>query len=373
MVNPNASTTSTPDASTDTAAASTPQPAPLNRIEEERVSTQTPVVRPRNTAAANDVDAEEPFAEGPSRVLRVPRDVEEHYVMIDGRFYHRRNTSELAFEDFGNKLETRSDSRSVADTLVRIAETRGWESIRATGTAAFCREVWLAGTLRQIHVNGYSPTEADRAELATRAHARSPQGSSETSALPTTPETLPSIAGELLEHGQAPYQHAPNNSASYYAIVQTADGQQRTVWGVDLERSINAAGAEVGDLVRFRSAGRQSVSLEVPVFDTQGAQTGTTRKQVERVVWETSLADASSSPAKASDRVRERDAANSYAATAAIASHLEHVVLDAEQRVAVTRRVRENTVRAIQQSLWRAERTSRTQSHHAAPEAELSP
>lgn len=72
--------------------------------------------------------------------------------------------------DRGSRLETRSDSAQVADTLVAMAHARGWDEIRVTGSAAFCREVWLEAEAHGMHVRGYVPNRADQAELARRRH-----------------------------------------------------------------------------------------------------------------------------------------------------------------------------------------------------------
>lgn len=72
--------------------------------------------------------------------------------------------------DRGSRLETRSDSAQVADTLVAIAHARGWDGIRVSGSAAFCREVWLEAAAHGMHVRGYVPNQADQAELARRRH-----------------------------------------------------------------------------------------------------------------------------------------------------------------------------------------------------------
>ena len=74
----------------------------------------------------------------------------------------------LAFEDKGNKLETRSNSEQIAASMVRIAEARGWDEIKVSGSETFRREVWLAAASRGMHVKGYTPSEQDKAQLAQR-------------------------------------------------------------------------------------------------------------------------------------------------------------------------------------------------------------
>ncbi|WEF35959.1 LPD7 domain-containing protein [Pseudoduganella chitinolytica] len=79
-------------------------------------------------------------------------------------------TAAPPFRDRGSRLETPSDSAQVADTLVAIAQARGWDDIRVSGSTAFCREVWLEAAAHGMHVRGYTPSRDDRAELARRRH-----------------------------------------------------------------------------------------------------------------------------------------------------------------------------------------------------------
>lgn len=69
---------------------------------------------------------------------------------------------------FANKLETKSNSEAIAESMVRIAEARGWDEIKVSGSEAFRKEVWLEAASRGMHVKGYSPSEQDKAELAKR-------------------------------------------------------------------------------------------------------------------------------------------------------------------------------------------------------------
>ncbi|EEZ9648727.1 Ti-type conjugative transfer relaxase TraA [Escherichia coli] len=67
--------------------------------------------------------------------------------------------------------------------------------------------------------------------------------------------------GRLVAHGEAPYQHEEGNSRSYFATLEDDKGEQRTIWGVDLERAIADAGTQLGDKVSFEHVGAESVQL----------------------------------------------------------------------------------------------------------------
>lgn len=100
----------------------------------------------------------------------VPPEIEKQYLRVGGKYYHSRNSDLVAFEDKGNKLETKSNSENIAETMVRIANARGWDEIKVSGTETFRKEAWLEAASRGMHVKGYWPSEKDKAELAKRVN-----------------------------------------------------------------------------------------------------------------------------------------------------------------------------------------------------------
>uniref|UniRef100_UPI0009BF37C7 LPD7 domain-containing protein n=1 Tax=Xylella fastidiosa TaxID=2371 RepID=UPI0009BF37C7 len=118
----------------------------------------------------NNLESDEIFTANQKDVkLVVPPEIEMQYLHVGEKFYHPKNTSLVAFEDKGNKLETKSNSEAIAQSMVRIAEARGWDEIKVSGSEVFRKEVWLYAASRGMHVKGYSPSEQDKAELAKRA------------------------------------------------------------------------------------------------------------------------------------------------------------------------------------------------------------
>nr|WP_236766994.1 Ti-type conjugative transfer relaxase TraA [Agrobacterium tumefaciens] len=67
--------------------------------------------------------------------------------------------------------------------------------------------------------------------------------------------------GVLMDHGKAPYEHKAGNRDSYYVTLGYSDGQERTVWGVDLARAMNDSKAEIGDRIGLKHVGSQRVAL----------------------------------------------------------------------------------------------------------------
>ncbi len=67
--------------------------------------------------------------------------------------------------------------------------------------------------------------------------------------------------GVLIAHGEAPYEHKPGNRGSHFVTLGYSDGQERTVWGVDLARAMNESKAEIGDRIGLKHIGSQRVTL----------------------------------------------------------------------------------------------------------------
>ncbi|HBO5871559.1 TPA: Ti-type conjugative transfer relaxase TraA [Pseudomonas aeruginosa] len=68
-------------------------------------------------------------------------------------------------------------------------------------------------------------------------------------------------AGRLVEHGAAPYEHDPQKSSSYFVTLENDKGEQRTLWGVDLERAMKEAAPEIGEKIGLQHEGSTPVTL----------------------------------------------------------------------------------------------------------------
>lgn len=118
---------------------------------------------------ANTVESDEIFAAGKADIKPIiPAEIEKQFLRVGDKFYHPKNKESVAFEDKGHKLETKSNSENIALTMVRLAEARGWDEIKVSGSEAFRREVWLDAAARSMQVKGYTPTEQDKAEMEKR-------------------------------------------------------------------------------------------------------------------------------------------------------------------------------------------------------------
>ncbi len=99
-------------------------------------------------------------------------DLESGFYHVDNKFYHRDNQNRVAFVESPNKLRTAESDAFVAKSMVKLAEARGWDSIKVNGTAEFRRAVWMEAAVRGLQVRGYKPNDVDLAQLKEKQEAR---------------------------------------------------------------------------------------------------------------------------------------------------------------------------------------------------------
>jgi hypothetical protein len=214
-------------------------------------------------------------------------------VRTGDRFYHRQTPDRLAFTARGETFRAEDASVSVATALVELAQAQGWSALRVKGSREFKRLVWEAASKRGLAVDGYVPSPAELARLETGSESTTaprPEASSETRLGGRERERpADSLAGELVEHGPAPFQRQPSNSPSYFVSLRDAAGTVATHWGVDLERAMEESGAGVGDQVRLARLGRQRVQVREPIRDETGAVIDHRVKETERNAWSVTI------------------------------------------------------------------------------------
>lgn len=120
----------------------------------------------------------------------MPEDVRERFLRV-GRYYYFPGGN-VAFEDRGKKVVTKSENTEVVRSLVEIAQARGWQDITVSGTERFRREAWRQATYAGLIVRGYQPTEQDKRQFVRDlAKARAPQEPPEPLIDPPRPMAAP--------------------------------------------------------------------------------------------------------------------------------------------------------------------------------------
>ena len=123
--------------------------------------------RPRNPANRLQPGAQ-PAAPASKAKGDVPSTLLDRYLIErDGqgraeRFYRDARSPDPAFRDFGNRLETRHAYPDTIGDMLKVAEHRGWRSLRVEGEEAFRRDVWIQAKAKGLEVVGYNPRQRDR-------------------------------------------------------------------------------------------------------------------------------------------------------------------------------------------------------------------
>jgi hypothetical protein len=309
------------------------------------------------SASGNQVESDEVFTASQSDIKPlIPPEIEKQYLRVGDKFYHPKNTDMVAFEDKGNKLETKSNSENIAESMVRIAEARGWDEIKVSGSETFRREVWLEAAARGMQIKGYTPTEQDKVELAKRTNSQETNKiekdnkpfrarENDVEQKSTNKDIKPE---ELVAHGAAKYLHEEKNSDSYFVTTKDSQGQQRTSWGVDLERALNESGVKIGDKVVITNEGRQPVTVNVPITDEKGTVVNHESREVHRNKWNIELAETFSKDSPEEAVKKHPELAGAAALAAAMDKKAEADGLSPAQREIVTARVRQNLVNSIE-------------------------
>jgi hypothetical protein len=219
----------------------------------------------------------------------LPAFVERHFVRAGQRFYYRQRPEQLAFESRGDSFRAHDVSVSVATAMVDMAVARGWESLKVRGSKDFRRLVWTAAAKRGLAVDGYSPSSGERAMVEQHEEARAhlPRGDSPDSRLGRRERERPTdpLAGVLVEHGPAPFQHQQGNVRSYFVSLRDRSGDVTTHWGLDLERAMGESGSAVGDQVQLARHGRKRVQVREPIRNDAGFVIDYETKETERTAW----------------------------------------------------------------------------------------
>jgi hypothetical protein len=97
--------------------------------------------------------------------------------------------------------------------------------------------------------------------------------------------------GRLVAHGPAQYENKPDEKANYYVTLKTINGE-KTIWGVDLERTMSASDIKENDDLAILYKGKNRVTVKVNERDAEGKPTGKKiDADVSRNTWEVNKLD----------------------------------------------------------------------------------
>ncbi|MFJ3465752.1 LPD7 domain-containing protein [Achromobacter spanius] len=282
----------------------------------------------------------------------IPTDLKRQFVEVNHKFFYSKAHDTLAFHDKGTKLETPSNSEFMAENLVRIAELRGWTTIKVSGSEEFRRQAWMAAEARGIAVVGFKPKEIDKGLLEKKLEAQSQSAKPFRGREKSAQAGAPALDGEIVvSHGPAPYEHKENNSPSYFVTTTDPAGNERTYWGVDLDRAMSTAGAAAGDRIKLENLGKKQVTVEVPVRNDKGEVVSHETKQVHRNEWQVTVKESFEAQQKELLKKNPglaKDMAANAGVAAAIDKRAQADGLSAAERQVVQERVQANIANSIE-------------------------
>lgn len=303
----------------------------------------------------------------------IPERVRSKFMQVENKFYFPDETP--AFTDLQTKIQAKTMHREVVKALVDIAEARGWNGLTVNGTDEFRKAVWEEATRRGIETAGYKPSKFDLAKINEQLATPVLPSNNERNSGKATPvneiekgverrqqkeagDNEPSSsrwhAGELIEHGKAPYKFDPKAQTNYYVKIKTEKGVE-TIWGIDLERAIDASEAQAGDRINLNFVGKQAVTVMVKDKDpVTGKMTGSHAELKERNAWNISKAQDFRTQEAATLVKNHPDlapAAGALAAAKAVAKELKKEngkPLSPEQQTRFVKGVKEKLATAIE-------------------------
>lgn len=239
-----------------------------------------------------------------------PETVRKRYMYADGHYYFRDRKNDEAFVDKGPGLSTRTNDPIVAASMLDVAQAKGWQSIRVTGSPDFMKEIWFQAQLRGMDILGYSPEPLDLARLEdAKARGLGPkpdlnnqiEAVGENRPAPAKIAKNP-MAGVVVDFGEAPFNFDKREGVnqSYFISLKNEDGGLTTHWGKDLARLAKQYELKKGDSILLARLDKKDVEVQEPLHDENGKLVGTRSKSSQLNEWALSKQPSQSIEPKAS-------------------------------------------------------------------------
>ncbi|MCV2354024.1 hypothetical protein LNV09_07575 [Paucibacter sp. B2R-40] len=156
---------------------------PVEKVNGQWQMQQQPIEQtaPANSPSSSKIDL---TADRAARAEQLTETLQERYLIKrpplklgeigigHTEYRYRGDSSRVAFTESAFKLSTDNNNPSVARSMVDVAESRNWKSLRVSGNEDFKRLIWLEASLRGIKAHGYEPQRADQDLLNREREAR---------------------------------------------------------------------------------------------------------------------------------------------------------------------------------------------------------
>lgn len=89
----------------------------------------------------------------------------------------------------------------------------------------------------------------------------------------------------IIDFGSAHYEHDATNPVNYFVKIAAPSGEEKELWGVDLERAVSDSGVERGDKADIQFLGKKEVIVQQHKRDTEGKIIGVEPIHTHRNEW----------------------------------------------------------------------------------------
>lgn len=154
-----------------------------------------------------------------------PAGLERRYLVANGQYLSADNATTVLFEDKGKKLSTARTDTQVAQDMLEVAKTKGWEAIKLSGTKEFKQMMYVLAESQGIKTSGYKPTEADRVLVDRLREENSLNSIEEQTSLYTQQPTMNNPTSEQGKKTES----TPNQTATSASVEKTTERSQPDV------------------------------------------------------------------------------------------------------------------------------------------------
>ncbi len=141
-----------------------------------------------------------------------------------------------------NRISTKSDDRQTVSAMLDLAQSRGWDRIKLTGTAEFKREAWVQAQVRGIETEGYKPKQTDLQEAARRKEAVNPvERNAEHATKKAEAPTVRQEATVAAEATPRPQQKQRQEEAAVWNVVENQGSAARASGAAQQQPAAKAA------------------------------------------------------------------------------------------------------------------------------------
>ena len=253
----------------------TPDSVPINNIGSQKTKQDEPEITPEPAKLIQNTEQEEPVPVktadktpiGKDELKKIitdlnykmpPASLERRYLVANGQYLSADNATTVLFEDKGKKLSTARTDTQIAQDMLEVAKTKGWDAIKLSGTKEFKQTMYVLAESQGIKTKGYRPTEADRALVERLREDHSLNSIEEETSLYTQKATANSPASENTKEPERAGQGNPNDQGK---IVQRSQ--------IDVESISKAdkmmAGSSIPTTGQIETSAKADTDVDVPL------------------------------------------------------------------------------------------------------------